>query len=73
MRSLLALHWLLQAQFTAGRDDGQVIVHVMANEVTNAVKAMILRPDLGGGEEQLRKLDRREMERWQGSRACGQP
>lgn len=45
-RSWFPLHWLLKTQFAACRDDGQVIVHVVADEVTDALKAVVLRPNL---------------------------
>lgn len=47
--SQFPLHRLLETQFAARRDDGQVIVHVVADEVTDTLKAVVLRPDLGVG------------------------
>lgn len=44
--SLLPLHWLLEAEFTPGRDDGQAALKVVADEVADTVKDPVLRPDL---------------------------
>lgn len=54
-RSRSPLHWLLQAHLTAGRDDGQVIVHVVADEVTDALKAMIFCPHLVGQKRSVQE------------------
>lgn len=50
--SQFPLHRLLQTQFAARGDDGQVIVHVVADEVADALEAVVLCPDLGGGKEE---------------------
>ena len=49
-RSQFPLPRLLETQFAARRDDGQVIVHVVADEVTDTLKAVILCPNLGSGK-----------------------
>lgn len=52
--SQLPLHRLLETQFTARRDDGQVIVHVVADEVADALEAVILCPNLGVHRERVK-------------------
>lgn len=46
MRSQFPLHRLLETQFTACRNDGQVVVHVVADQVTDTLKTVILSPNL---------------------------
>lgn len=44
-RSQFPLHRLLETQFAACRDYGQVVVHVVADQVTDTLKAVILSPN----------------------------
>lgn len=44
--SVLPLHRFLEAKLTPGRDDGQAALKMVVDEVTDAVKDPVLRPDL---------------------------
>ena len=68
-RSLPALYWLLQAHLTSCGDDGQPVVHVVADQVAHALKAVVfgshLRQEEQGEEEKRRRrrLKRRRKRR----------
>jgi hypothetical protein len=44
--SLLPLHWLLEAELTPSRDNGQSALQVVVNEMADVVEDPVLRPDL---------------------------
>lgn len=66
-RSQGLLHWLLEAELASGRDNGQAVLQVVVDEVADAVKDPVFRPDLEGhrGQESM-------THRWMTEDTCAQ-
>lgn len=63
------LHRLLQAELASGGDDGHAVLQVVVDEVADAVKDPVFRPDLGG-TQRAGKHDTQADER---ERTCSEP
>lgn len=44
--NIIFSHWLFKAYFTSRRDDWQTLIHVVSDEVADAIKYVILGPHL---------------------------